>query len=99
MVDINNLHLVKNEIARLNDVIEQYKEAFSAYYEDLTRDEDKEREHAHHEENFNDMMAYLQPLHAWVLQAEGRMSDQLEKASSKGSQRSSKASSRLSARQ
>ena len=98
MIDINNLHLVKNEIARLNDLIEQYKEAFSAYYEDLIRDEGKEQERTHHEEKVNDMMVYLQPLHAWLLQAEGRMSDQLEKASSKGSLRSSEASSRLSAR-
>ena len=44
-------------------------------------------------------MAYLHPLHAWISQAESHLTDQLERASSKGSRRSSKRSSRLSARE
>ena len=98
MVDVNNLHLVKKELANLNDLIECYREAFYAYRGDLTNNEDRHREHAHHDERIKDIMAYLYPVHAWVLQAEGRLADQLERASSKGSGPASKASSRLSAR-
>ena len=97
MVDINNLHLVKNELINLNDLIEQYKDAFHAYHEELTDGGDKDREHARHDEKIKDIMAYLHPVYAWVSQAEGRLADQLERASSKGS-KASKASSRLSAR-
>ena len=44
-------------------------------------------------------MAYLHPVDAWISQAESHLTDQLERASSKGSRRSSKTSSRLSARE
>ena len=98
MVDVNNLHLVKDETMILNDLIEQYREAFSAYYEELTQEKDKDHEHAHYKDRVEDMMAYLHPLHAWISQAEARLIDQLDGRSSKGSERSSKASSRLSAR-
>ena len=98
MVDVNNLHLVKDETMILNDLIEQYREAFSAYYEELTQEKDKDHEHAHYKDKVEDMMAYLHPLHAWISQAEARLIDQLDGRSSKGSERSSKASSRLSAR-
>ena len=98
MVAINNLHLVKKELINLNDLIEHYKEAFYAYCGDLTNDEDRHREHAHHDEKIKDIMAYLYPVHAWVSQVEGQLANQLERASSKGSERTSKASSRLSAR-
>ena len=97
MVDINNLYLVKNELINLNDLIEQYKDAFHAYHEELTDGGDKDREHARHDEKIKDIMAYLHPVYAWVSQAEGRLADQLERASSKGS-KASKASSQLSAR-
>ena len=43
-------------------------------------------------------MAYLHPVHAWISQAEIQLTDQLERASSKGFGQSSRASSRLSAR-
>ena len=98
MVDVNNLHLVKDETAKLIDLIEEYKEAFSTYYQELTNEEDKEHEHAHFKERVEDMMAYLHPLNAWMSQAEARLTDQLDGRSNKGSERSSKASSRLSAR-
>ena len=98
MVDVNNLHLVKDETMILKDLIEQYREAFSAYYEELTQEKDKDHEHAHYKDKVEDMMAYLHPLHAWISQAEARLIDQLDGRSSKGSERSSKASSRLSAR-
>ena len=42
MVNSNNLHLVKNELANLNDLIEHYKETFHAYYKELTDDETKD---------------------------------------------------------
>ena len=84
MVDVNNLHLVKNEVTKLNDFIEQYKETFSAYYEELPNEEEKDREHAHHEDKVKDMMAYLHPLHAWISQAEACLTDQLDGGSSKG---------------
>ena len=98
VVDINDLHLVKKELINLNDLIEHYKEAFNAYYGDLTDDEDRRREHAHPDEKIKDIMENLYPVHAWVSQAEGRLADQLERASRKRSERKSKASSRLSAR-
>ena len=77
MVDINNLHLVKKELINLNDLIENYKEAFNAYYGDLTDDEHRRREHAHPDEKIKDIMENLYPVHAWVSQAEGRFADQL----------------------
>ena len=43
-------------------------------------------------------MEYLYPVYAWVSQTEGRLADQLERARRKRSERTSKASSRLSAR-
>ena len=98
MVDINNLHLVKNETSKLNDLIEQYREAFSSYIELLTDEEDKDYERVHYEDKVEDITAYLQPLHAWISQAEARLTDQLDARSSKGSERPSKASSKLSAR-
>ena len=98
MVDVNNLHLVKNETSKLNDLIEQYREAFSSYFELLTDEEDKDYECVHYEDKVEDITAYLQPLHAWISQAEARLTDQLDARSSKGSERPSKASSKLSAR-
>ena len=97
MVDVNNLHLVKDETAKLIDLIEEYKEAFSTYYQELTNEEDEEHEHAISRKGLK-MMAYLHPLNAWMSQAEARLTDQLDGRSNKGSERSSKASSRLSAR-
>ena len=79
MVDVNNLHLVKDETMILKDLIEQYREAFSAYYEELTQEKDKDHEHAHYKDKVEDMMAYLHPLHAWISQAEARLIDQLAK--------------------
>lgn len=98
MVDINNLHLVKNELINLNDLIDQFKDAFHVYHSELTDEGDRDREYSHHDDKINDIMAYLRPVYAWVSQAEGRLADQLERTSSKGSKSSSKASSRLSAR-
>ena len=98
MVDINNLQLVKKELITLNDLIEHYKEALNAYYRDLTDDEDRRREHAHHDGKIKYIMQHLYPVYAWVSQAEGRLADQLERASRKRSERTSEASSRLSAR-
>ena len=91
MVNSNNLHLVKSELANLNDLIKHYKEAFHAY--------NKDREYAHYDEKSNGFMAYLHPVYAWLSQAESHLTDQLERASSKGSRRSSKTSSRFSARE
>ena len=99
MVNSNNLHLVKNELANLNDLIEHYKETFHAYYKELTDDEIKDREYAHYDEKIKGIMAYLHPVYAWISQAESHLTDQLERASSEGSRRSSKTSSRLSARE
>lgn len=98
MVNSNNLHLVKAELINLNDLIEQYKEAFHAYCRELTSDEAKDREYAHHKEKINNNMTYLHPVYAWISQAESQLTDQLERASSKGSRQSSKASSCLSDR-
>ena len=44
-------------------------------------------------------MAYLHPVYAWISQAESHLTDQLERATSKGSRWSSRASSHLSARE
>ena len=98
MVNRNNLHLVKAELINLNDLIEEENEASNAYCGELTSDEAKDREYAHHEERINDIRAYLHQVHAWISQAETQLTDQLERASSKGSRQLSKASSRLSAR-
>ena len=98
MVNPNNLHLIKAELINLNDLIEEYSEASHAYCEELTSDEAKDREYAHHEERINDIEAYLHPVHAWISQAETQLTDQLERIISKGSKQSSKARSRLSAR-
>ena len=70
MVNSNNLHLVKAELIILNDLIEQYKEAFQAYCRELTSDDAKDQEYARHEEKINDIMAYLHPVYAWISQAE-----------------------------
>ena len=99
MVNSNNLHLVKNELANLNDLIEHYEETFHAYYKELTDDKTKEREYAYYDEKIKGIMVYLHPVYAWISQAESHLTDQLERASSKGSRRSSKTSSRLSARE
>ena len=98
MVNLTNLHLVKAELINLNDLIEEYNEASHACCEELTSDEATDREYAHHEERINDIEAYLHPVHAWISQSETQLTDQLERVSSKGSRQSSKASSRLFAR-
>ncbi|KAK2562686.1 hypothetical protein P5673_014392 [Acropora cervicornis] len=99
MINSNNLHLVKRELANLNELIEHYKEAFHAYYRELTDDETKDREYAHYDEKNKGIMAYLHPVYAWISQAESHLTDQLERATSKGSRWSSRASSHLSARE
>lgn len=66
MVNPNNLHLVKAELINLNDLIEEFNEASHAYCGELTSDEAKDREYAHHEERINDIKAYLHPVHAWI---------------------------------
>lgn len=62
LLDINNLHLVK-KLINLNDLIEHYKEAFCAYYGDLADDEDRHREHAHHNDKIKDITPYQHPAH------------------------------------
>lgn len=66
MVDINNLHLVKNELINLNDLIDQFKDAFHVYHSELTDEGDRDREYTHHDDKINDIIAYLRPVYTFV---------------------------------
>lgn len=66
MVDINNLHLVKNELINLNDLIDQFKDAFHVYHSELTDEGDRDREYTHHDDKINDIIAYLCPVYTFV---------------------------------
>ena len=72
----------------LNDLIEEYKKGSHGYCRQLTSDEAKDREYAHHEEKLIDIVANLHPVHFWISQAESQGTGQLKRASSKGSTQS-----------
>ena len=98
----NKLHKVKYELNKLNALSEEYKDAFSGYYEELTDEASKDYEQQQHRIKEQEIVQFVELSNAWIYQAECHLTDQMENhsdlsssslhSSSKRSSRSSKSS-------